>query len=114
MVTEPSQVFNLNGANYDSSKLSTEGQQILKLLTEAQNELLRLENHKALIEAGQQQLIQQLKPLLTDPVNSKPAGTSGILGCASDQIPTTPVEKPEEEPAPFPINIPEEIRAKQP
>ena len=112
MVKEASQVFNLNGANYYISQLSPEGQQIIELITEAQDELRRLENQKALLQVAQQQLIKQLKPLLANPIDSQPYGANGTLGCASDQIPTTPVEKPEEEPAPFPDNIPDEIRAK--
>ena len=112
MATETSQVFQLNGSNYDSSKLSPEGQQVLGLLTEAQNELSRLENRKALFQAAQQQLINQLKPLLPAPIASQPTDDAEVLGCASDQIPTTPAEKPQEKPAPFPNNIPEEIRAK--
>ncbi|KZR66194.1 MULTISPECIES: hypothetical protein [Prochlorococcus] len=111
MVTEPSQVFNLNGANYDSNKLSTEGQKIMLLLKESQNELGRIENQKALFQAAQQQLISQLKPLLPPPISSQPADAVGIFGSASDQIPTTPVDKPDEEPAPFPDNIPADIRA---
>ena len=113
MSTIPGNLFTLNGANYDSSQLPPEGQQLLGLLTEAQNELTRLENRKALLQAAQQQLISQLKPLLPPPIPSQPAGAVGILGRASKEIPTTPVEMPEEEPAPFPDNIPEEIRAKQ-
>ena len=112
MSATPGQLFTLNGANYDGSQLPPEGQQVLTLLTEAQNELARLETRKALLQAAQQQLINQLKPLLPPPIPSQPAGAVGILGRASKEIPTTPVEKPEEEPAPFPDNIPEEIRAK--
>lgn len=112
MSATPGQLFTLNGANYDGSQLPPEGQQLLALLTEAQTELARLETRKALLQAAQQQLINQLKPLLPPPIPSQPAGAVGILGHASDQIPTTPVEKPELEPAPFPDTIPEEIRAK--
>ena len=104
-------IFNLNGANYDGNQLPPEGQKVLALLNEAQAELARLETRKALVQAAQQQLINQLKPLLPPPIPSQPAGAMGILGHASDQIPTTPVEKPDEEPAPFPDNIPEAIRA---
>ena len=112
MSATPGQLFTLNGANYDGNQLPPEGQQLLALLTEAQNELARLETRKALLQAAQQQLISQLKPMLPPPIPSQPAGAVGILGRASKEIPTTPVEKPEEEPAPFPENIPEEIRAK--
>ena len=113
MSATPENLFTLNGANYDGNQLPPEGQQLLGLLTEAQNELTRLEKRKALLQAAQQQLISQLKSLLPPPIPSQPAGAVGILGRASKEIPTTPVEKPEEEPAPFPDNIPEEIRAKQ-
>ena len=112
MSASPGNLFNLNGANYDRSQLPPEGQQLLGLLTEAQNELTRLENRKALLQAAQQQLIRQLKPLLPPPIPSQPDGAVGILGHTSKEIPTTPVEKPEEEPAPFPDNIPADIRAK--
>lgn len=111
MNATPSQPFTLNGANYDGSQLPPEGQRVLGLLNEAQAELARLETRKALLQAAQQQLISQLKPLLPDPIPSQRVGAVGILGHASDQIPTTPVEKPAEEPAPLPDNIPDEIRA---
>jgi hypothetical protein len=111
MSATPAQQFTLNGANYDGSQLPPEGQRVLALLNEAQAELSRLETRKALLQAAQQQLINQLKPLLPAPIPSQPAGAVGILGHASDQIPTTPVQKPAEEPAPFPDNIPDEIRA---
>ena len=104
-------VFNLNGNNYDSSKLPPEGQRILSLLSEAQNELTRLESRKALLQAAQKQLIGQLKPLLPPPVTNQQAGSEQVLGHASKEIPTTPVKKPEQEPAPFPDTIPNEIRA---
>lgn len=113
MSSTPENVFNLNGANYDGSQLPPEGQQLLSLLTEAQKELTRLENHKALVQAAQQQLISQLKPLLPPSIPSPPAGAVGVLGRASKEIPTTPVAKPEAEPAPFPDNIPKEIRARR-
>ena len=111
MSATPAQLFTLNGTNYDGNQLPPEGQRVLALLNEAQTELARLETRKALLQAAQQQLINQLKPLLPAPIPSQPAGAVGILGHASDQIPTTPVEKPAEEPAPFPEEIPEEIRA---
>lgn len=112
MSATPGNLFTLNGANYDGNQLPPEGQQLLALLTEAQNELTRIETRKALLQAAQQQLISQLKPLLPPPIPSQPAGAVGILGRASEEIPTTPVEKPEEEPAPFPEDIPEAIRVK--
>jgi hypothetical protein len=111
MSATPSQLFTLNGASYDGSLLPPEGQQLLSLVTEAQAELARLETRKALLQAAQQQLISQLKPLLPIPIPTQPAGAAGILGHASDMIPTTPVEMPSEEPAPFPEFIPEAIRA---
>jgi hypothetical protein len=113
MSATPGQLFTLNGANYDGSQLSPEGQRLLGLLTEAQNELTQLETSKALLQAAQQHLISQLKPLLPSPIQSPPTGGVGILGRASKEIPTTPVDKPEEEPAPLPDNIPDSVRAKR-
>ena len=110
MSATPGNVFNLNGVAYDGSQMLPEGHPILGLLTEAQNELTRLENRKVLLQAAQQQLIRQLKPLLPSPIPNQPDGASGILGRASQEIPTTPVDKPEVEPAPFPENIPKELR----
>ncbi|KZR78322.1 hypothetical protein [Prochlorococcus marinus] len=112
--TESPPGFILNGASYDSSQLSPEGKQLFGLLAEAQNELARLENRKSLLLAAQQKLINDLKALLPAPITLQPDGADKILGKASDEIPTTTVEKPKDEPAPFPDNIPEEIRAKQP
>ena len=105
-------LFTLNGANYDGSQLSPEGWQLLTLLTEAQKELVRLDTNKALLKSAQQQLLSQLTPLLPAPIPNQPAGAIGILGKASTEIPTTPVETPEEKPAPFPDNVPDTIRAK--
>ena len=106
MSAAPGNVFNLNGVAYDGSKLPPEGHQLLGLLNEAQNELSRLENRKVLLQAAQIQLIRQLTPLLPPPIPTQQAGASGIQGHASQDIPTTPVEKPENEPAPFPDNHP--------
>lgn len=111
MTVIPAQMFTLNGANYDGSQIPPEGQRVLALLNEAQAELARLETRKALLQAAQQQLISQLKLLLPAPIPSQAAGAVGILGHASDQIPTTPVQKPAEEPAPFPDNVPDYIRS---
>lgn len=105
-------MFTINGTSFDSSKLSPEGQQLLALLVEAQNELVRLETRKSLLQLAQQQLILQLKPLLPVSEVSQPGVGTGILGNASKEIPTTPVEKPNSEPAVFPDTIPDEIRAK--
>jgi len=112
MTATPSQRFTLNGADYDSSQLSPEGQRLLNLITEAQSEMGRLDTQKTLLQMAQQQLINQLKPLLPPPIPSQPAGAVGVLGHASDRIPTTPVDKPEQEPAPFPETIPEAIRGR--
>jgi hypothetical protein len=111
MSATPSHVFNLNGANYDSNQLPPEGQQLMALLREAQAELNQLEIRKALLQAAQQQLIGKLKPLLPAPIPTQPDGAVGILGHCSDQIPTTPAERPSEEPAPFPSSVPEHISA---
>ena len=112
MSTPSGHVFTINGTNFDSSQLSPEGQQLLALLTESQNELVRLETRKALLQAAQQQLITQLKPLLPVSEVSQPNTGLGVLGTASTEIPTTPVEKPNSEPAVFPDSISDEIRAK--
>ena len=104
-------VFNLNGNNYDSSKLPPEGQRILSLLSEAQNELTRLESRKAPTSGC---------PETTDRTTQTTAATTGYqptgwkrtsAGPRLQEIPTTPVKKPEQEPAPFPDTIPNEIRA---
>lgn len=110
MSTTPGNLFTLNGAQYDGSQLPPEGQRLLGLITEAQSELARLETRKSLLQAAQQQLIAQLKPLLPAPTPSH----TGILGQASDVIPTTPAQKPEQEPSPLPDNLPAAVRAKRP
>jgi len=106
MSGSPSSPFNLNGVNYDASQLPPEGQRLIALVGEAQKELAQLETRQLLLRAARQQLINELKPLLPQPGN-----TPGILGQASDRIPTTPVEKPQQEPAPLPDALPKEIRA---
>lgn len=106
MSATPGNVFNLNGVAYDGSQLKPEGHRLLGLLTEAQTELTKLENRKVLLQAAQLQLIRELTPLLPPPIPTQQAGASTIQGRASKEIPTTPVDKPEEEPAPFPNNHP--------
>ena len=112
MSTPQGNRFNLNGNEYDINALPAEGQRLLALLGEAQKELESLETRATLIQSARQQLISELKPLLPVPCTNKPAGAVGILGHASDQIPTTPVNEPSDELASFPDNLPEEIRAK--
>ena len=105
MSSSTSPQFTINGTNYDGKLLAPEGQQLLALLNEAQNELTRLETQKALLKSAQQQLITQLKPFLPAPTSNKTQNTAKILGMASDEIPTTPVRQPESEPAELPNNI---------
>lgn len=114
MSANTSTTFNFNGAEYDSNQLSPQGRQLLTLIHEAQNELVRLETRKDLINAAQKQLVSQLKPLLPQPIPSQPAGTLGVQGRASAEIPTTPVEEPKEEPVPLPDNLPAAIKPQRP
>lgn len=110
MSTNLENVFRLNENTYDGTRLTAEGKQLLVLINESQNELNRLDTQLQLIQAAKQHLINQLKPLLPKPEPSQPVGANGILGHASDQIPTTSVEQPAEEPVPFPENLPIDIR----
>lgn len=111
MSASPSQPFNLNGVTYDASQLPPAGQHLFQLIQEAQAELTRLETRKALLQAAQQQLISQLKPLLP----ATAPGDTGmvILGQASETIPTTPSLKPDHQPSPLPDSLPAAIRANQ-
>ena len=113
MSTPPGQLFTLNGMNYDSSQLPPEGKRLLALLTEAQTQSSQLETRKALLQAAQQQLISQLKPLLPATAPGPANTTSAILGQASNEIPTTPADKPDQEPSPLPDSLPAEIRAER-
>lgn len=110
MNEHPMNIFTLNGSQYDSSQLPKEGQQLLSLINETQNQLNQLETKKILMQAAQQQLIEQLKPYLQRANAKNPVGQLGILGTASLEMPTTPTIKPIESPSPFPDNIPSEIR----
>ena len=110
MTASQATTFRLNGVDYVAADLSAEGQRLVALLNQAQQEIARLQGQLALIQAGQQQVLEQLKPLLPAPAPSN--GGPAVLGQASAQIPTTPVEQPAEEPAPFPDNIPDAIRAR--
>ena len=56
--------FSLNGEKYNTDELSTEANQLLTLINEAQNEISQIETKKVLLSLAQQQLIAQLKPLL--------------------------------------------------
>ena len=108
-----SNLFSINDAQYDATQLPPEGQRLYKLLGDAQNELTRLETQKALLQAAQQELINQLKPLLPKTQQTIGTESNGVQGHASKQIPTTPAIKPEGEPAAFPQNIPNAIRRKR-
>ena len=112
MQDEPNTLFTLNGAQYDITQLPAEGQKLVALLKEAQNELGRLEIRRELLQASQQQLINLLKPLLPEPNQGTNPQAVRVLGEASTTIPTTPVTPPDEQPAPFPENLPEAFRAK--
>lgn len=104
--------FNLNGKIYDGNQLSQEGQQLFALLKEAQNEIVRLDIQKALLQASQQHLISQLKPILPEPVSNENKFNQEIISEASETIPTTTSAQPEEKLAPFPNHIPTTIIAK--
>ena len=106
-------LITINNQNYDADQLSPEGQRLLSLISAAQNEITRLETQKTLMNAAQQQLINQLIPLLPHAVpNNVSASAEGILGEASDEIPTTSVKKPDNEPSPLPDALPDSVRAK--
>lgn len=118
MSQPPASTFQLNGVDYATADLSAEGQRLVALLNQAQKELTRLQGQIALIQAGQKQLLSQLRPLLPAPASSStpptattPTTAPAMLGMASEQIPTTPVEKPDQEPDPLPDTIPDAIRA---
>ena len=109
MPNNTSQTFTLNNVSYDSSQLSKEGQNIFQLLREAQNELVKLETQKALLQAAQQQLINELKPFLAEIKKNQPT-TPSVLGEASSEIPETDAIKPEKEPLSMPENLPQTIK----
>ena len=108
MSSMPDQSFSLNGATYHRSQLSPEGCQLLDLLTEARAELGRLDVRKSLIQAAEQQLIQQIK-CLVESIPNQPPKVLSVLGAASQTIPTSDVVRPEEQPAPIPKAIPLEF-----
>ena len=108
MSATPGTIITINNVSYDTNQLPPQAQPLVQLLLDTQSELQRLEHRKAITQLAQQQLLVQLTPLLP-PQQPQPTGPV-ILGQASATIPTTPVEKPAEEPAPFPENIPPEIR----
>ncbi len=101
----------INGSHYEVSQLSQEGKKLVALLTEAQNELERLDVRRELLQASQQHLLSLLKPLLPAPIQPTANQGSKVLGKASDVIPTTPVTPPDTNPAPFPKNLPEAFKA---
>ncbi|MBM5809016.1 MAG: hypothetical protein FJ051_04225, partial [Cyanobacteria bacterium M_surface_9_m1_291] len=59
--------FRLNGVDYDTASLSAEGQRLVALLNQAHAEQTRLQGQLVLMQAAQQQLLEQLKPLLAAP-----------------------------------------------
>ena len=110
MMTLSSNIFNFNGRDYDKTKLPQEGQDLLDLIHEAQQEISRIDRQRSLIQAGKQHLITQLKPLLNN-AQVDISTTTDVIGDASREIPTTSVKEPDEEPAPFPENLPSQIKA---
>lgn len=104
--------FTINGAHYDVSQLSHEGQKLVALLNEAQNELGCLDIRRELLQASQQHLLSLLKPLLRAPIQQTNEPAVKVLGKASETIPSTTVTPPNEQPAPFPENLPDAFRAK--
>ena len=113
MSSTANQLLTINGAHYDVSQLPPEGQKLLSLLTEAQSELTRLETRRELLQASQQQLLSLIKPLLPAPLPNPNETAATVLGKASETIPTTPVTEPDEQPAPFPENLPDAFQARQ-
>ena len=112
MQADPNTILTINGAQYDGSQLPPEGKKLVALLQEAQNEIARLEIRRELLQASQQQLLNLLKPLLPEPNQGTNPPAVKVLGEASATIPTTPVTPPDEQPAPFPENLPEAFRAR--
>ena len=112
MQTDSNTILSINGAQYDITQLPAEGQKLVVLLKEAQNEIDRLEIRRELLQASQQQLLNLLKPQLPHPIQATNPQAVKVLGEASATIPTTPVTPPDEQPAPFPENLPEAFRAK--
>jgi len=112
MQPDPNTILTINGSQYDITQLPAEGQRLVILLKEAQNELGRLEIRRELLQASQQQLLTLLKPQLPAPIQTTNRSAMKVLGEASTTIPTTPVTPPDEQPAPFPENLPEAFRAK--
>lgn len=112
MNSPSSQVFNINGINYDCTELPLRGQKLLILLAEAQAELVKLETHQELLKIAQQQLIAELKPLLpTASITQEKVGPT-ILGETSKNIPSTASFKPDDNPAPLPDNVPDQFKKK--
>ena len=111
MPAEQESTFTINGIAYNAKQLSPEGHQLLALINEAQNELSRLDVQRKLLQASQQHLLGLLTPLLPTPTRSSTDTARNVLGQASGIIPTTPVTPPEEQPAPFPENLPDMFRA---
>lgn len=111
MSKQNANIFTLNNCEYDLEKLCQDGKYIIGLINSCQAELEQIETKKLLMQAAQQQLINQLKPLLKGAEANSFTGQLGIIGNASVEIPSTDAKKPTEHPAPFPENIPDEIRA---
>ena len=103
-------IFSLNGEKYNISELPPEANQLLSLINEAQNEMSRIETRKALLSLAQQQLIEQLKPLLPKRLPQSKSQNLGIIGNASQEIPTTTTKKPNGYIQSFPEETPKEFR----
>lgn len=110
MSADPQNVFAVNGINYDRSLLHPGGEEILSLITEAQNEVSKHNKQILLLDAAQQHLISKLKPLLPKAIQDQESNKNIILGSASDTLPTTEAMKPQEQLPPFPDNIPDDFK----
>ena len=103
-------IFTINENKYEANKLTPEGQRLLSLIDQTQSEIKRLDIQKTLMQSAQQNLIDQLKRILPPPLqdqNKPPI----ILGEASNEIPSTGAIKPEQQPDPFPTDIPESLKS---
>lgn len=93
MTVTSNSLITINGTNYESSQLSPQGQRLLALLNEAQKELHGLEIRKELLIASQQHILEQLKPLLKEPVSNEKSGFDSSVGRPSDTTSNTPLTK---------------------
>jgi len=101
-------VFKINGRDYRKELLDEHGLYCLSLAIECQEEIGKTTKRLDILKIASKALIATLEQKLNAVETNSTRVTA--QGTASKDIPQTTAEVPEEKPAEFPANLPEELR----